>query len=85
MVHKEDVQGKEEVVVYAKGIGEEPIAYRGTKWFKCLEHEVVGEVRRWEVAGDQEEVGGRERKWPLILNRRGSLRDKRKCTGIRSE
>ena len=85
MVHKEDIRGKEEVVDYAKGMGEEPVAYRGTKWFKCLEYEVVGEVRRWEVAGDQEEVGGQDREWSLILNRRGSLRDKRKRTGIWSE
>lgn len=25
------------------------------------------------MAGDRDEVGGREREWPLILNRRDSL------------
>ena len=50
-VQKEDIRDKEEVVVYAKGMG------GGTAWlirepngFQCLEHEVVGKVRRWEVA-----------------------------------
>lgn len=58
MVHEEDIEDKEQGAVHAKGMG------LGTAWLirepnglKCLEHKVVGEVKRWGVAEDHKRWG----------------------------
>lgn len=57
-MHREDIQDKERRAVHAKGMGV------GTAWLiiepnglKCLEHKVVGEMKRWGVAEDQKRWG----------------------------
>lgn len=60
-----------------KAWGRKSMAYQGSKWFKVSRARGGGRSEEMGSGRRPEEMGGQEREWPLILNRRASLTEMR--------